>query len=81
MKLIASNICKALAVYTNDDNKKVAAHLFEICKLGNELREAIDSHPSTWSFDRWDRVGYIVVMPALQRDRQEVLGSQRFKST
>ncbi|CZR64541.1 uncharacterized protein PAC_14439 [Phialocephala subalpina] len=78
LELIANNICNYLDVYTSD--KKVVAHLFQICELADDLREAIDSHPDTWRFESWDRFGYIVMLPELRRNGQAVLGSQRVKN-
>jgi hypothetical protein len=67
-----------------DSNRQRENHLYELCKLGAELRSLISSNPSTWTFGAWDEVigaqsGYIVVFPVLLQDDVQVAPRRIFR--
>jgi len=48
-------------------------NLHELCDLGKRLRGLITSHPSDWSFGSWNEARFIVLVPALSRDMEQVI--------
>lgn len=67
-----------LKAYSSSNGERVD-HLKQLCKLGDKLRKDIEGHPSSWEFGSLDDDGYIVLLPALYRDGEQVVPSQRFK--
>lgn len=65
-------------------NRQGENHLYELCKLGAELRSLMSSSASTWTFGAWDEIigpqsGYIVVFPALLQDEVQVVPRRIFR--
>lgn len=76
---IAYEMADDLKVYSSANGDRVD-HLKRLCELGDKLRKDIEGHPSTWEFGSLDDDGYIVLVPALYRDGERVVQSQRFKT-
>lgn len=62
---------------TNNGEREV--HLRELCRLGEELRRLIETHPSDWKFGSWDEAGFIMLVPALLKDNKQVADRQIFR--
>ncbi|CZR65460.1 uncharacterized protein PAC_15360 [Phialocephala subalpina] len=76
---IVREIFDYLASYSNANDEQRENHLLELCRLGSRLRDAIENHSSRWTFDFSSAEGYIVMVPALMRDGEEVVPSQMFR--
>jgi hypothetical protein len=51
-------------------------HLHELCKLGEEVQGLMELHPSDWTFGSWDEAGFIMLVPALLKDDEQVANRQ-----
>ena len=76
---IAQEISTYLEPYSSLGNGRREAHLRELCRLGQELREHRNSHPSEWTFGPWDEKGFIVMAPPLFKDGTQVADRQIFR--
>ncbi|KAF8846509.1 hypothetical protein BDZ45DRAFT_734192 [Acephala macrosclerotiorum] len=77
---IVREISNYLAPYFNVDEQR-ENHLVELCQQSSLLHLAIDNNPSHWEFDFSSVEGYIVMIPALKRDGEEVVPSRGSGST
>ena len=69
-----------------DSNRQRENHLYELCKVGVELRALMSSNPSTWEFGVWDEIrgsqsgyGYIMVFPTLLQDDEQAAPRRLFR--
>ena len=78
---VAREISDYLEGYSNSNNGQREAHLYEICKLGSEIRTLFESHPSDWEFGSWDDDAefIILIVPALLKDDSQVVPRKIFR--
>jgi len=76
---IAARIAAYLEPYSDPADGQREVHLRELCLLGEELRGLMESHPSDWRFGSWDAPGFIMLAPALLKDRQQIVDRQIFR--
>ncbi|KUJ23920.1 uncharacterized protein LY89DRAFT_7182 [Mollisia scopiformis] len=80
---VANHIATQLADYADPNTEDARnAHIQELCKLGDELRVLIESHPSSWIFGSWadSELGFIVMFPAVSKDGDQVIARQIFRT-
>ncbi|CZR50402.1 uncharacterized protein PAC_00274 [Phialocephala subalpina] len=75
---VAREIADDLKVYSNSNGERLE-HLGSLCKLSDKMRRDIEGHLSSWEFGSQDEEGYIVLVPALFRDGEQVIPSEKFK--
>ncbi|KAF4625507.1 hypothetical protein G7Y89_g12659 [Cudoniella acicularis] len=68
--------------FANHDAQR-EGHLFELCKIGLELRNQMERHPADWGFGDWDsrgpRSGYIMLFPTLLKDDEQAAARRLFQ--
>ncbi|CZR55853.1 uncharacterized protein PAC_05741 [Phialocephala subalpina] len=78
---IAHEIADDLQVYSSSNGDRLD-NLIGLCELGEKLRIDMEDHPASWSFGSFEEGhgnGFVVLIPALSRDGQQVVPSQRFR--
>ncbi|RDL38604.1 uncharacterized protein BP5553_02944 [Venustampulla echinocandica] len=81
VSLVAHRISEYVEEYSGRTSyeAKRKSHILELCKLGMETKELIDSHPAHWEFGSWDEAGFILLLPTLLRDGEQVVARQIFR--
>jgi len=78
---VANEISAYLEPYSSGQNADREAHLYELCRLGAELRGLMRSHPSAWTFGSWNEagLGFIMMFPSLLKDEEQAVDRQIFR--
>ncbi|KAI9768045.1 MAG: hypothetical protein M1839_004205 [Geoglossum umbratile] len=76
----AHEISASLEGFSSSQNGEREAHLWELCRLGAQLRGLMRSHPSQWTFGSWNEVGFVMLFPALLKDGVQVVDRQIFRT-
>jgi hypothetical protein len=78
---IAKQMFDYLGPYSSPSkNGEREDHLRELSRRGEELRRLIESHPSDWTFGSWEQAGFIMLVPALLKDNEQVADRQIFRT-
>lgn len=73
MKKISAYLEPSLPI----DDWEYEPQIRELCRIGDELRECIESHPADWKFGSWDEAGFITKVPALWKDGEQIVPAKK----